>query len=35
VIHSPRFGVWGLIVHDGGRTAVPITFCPWCGTRLA
>ena len=35
VVHSAEFGVWGLIVHDGGRTAVPIAFCPWCGAKLA
>jgi hypothetical protein len=25
---------YGLIVHDGGTSAVNIAFCPWCGTKL-
>jgi hypothetical protein len=28
-------GVYGLIVHDGGSSAVRIAFCPWCGTQLS
>ena len=35
VVHSAEFGVWGLVVRGEGRMAVPIAFCPWCGTRLA
>ena len=27
-------GGFGLIVHDGGRSVIAISFCPWCGTRL-
>jgi hypothetical protein len=29
-----RFQEYGLLVHDGGDSAVTIRFCPWCGTRL-
>ena len=25
---------YGLIIHDGGRSSVRITHCPWCGTKL-
>ena len=25
---------YGLPIHDGGRGAIAISFCPWCGTRL-
>jgi hypothetical protein len=25
---------FGLIVHDGGRSAIAISFCPWCGANL-
>jgi len=27
-------GGFGLMVHDGGSSAVEIAFCPWCGTGL-
>lgn len=27
-------GGFGLMVHDGGSSAVEIAFCPWCGTAL-
>ena len=26
---------WGLYIHDGGGSSIPIMFCPWCGTELA
>jgi hypothetical protein len=32
--YIPRFDEYGLIVHDGGTSAVGIHFCPWCGARL-
>ena len=25
---------YGLIIHDGGTSAIDIAFCPWCGTKL-
>ena len=31
---AARFQEYALIIHDGGRSAVAITFCPWCGRRL-
>lgn len=34
IVYDPRFGEYGLIIHDGGRSSVSIAFCPWCGTRL-
>lgn len=34
VSHSPTFGEFGLIVHDGGASSVLIRFCPWCGSKL-
>jgi hypothetical protein len=27
-------GGYGLMVHDGGSSAIEIAFCPWCGARL-
>jgi hypothetical protein len=37
VIH--RFGkgkrTWyGIPIHDGGASAIHVTYCPWCGARL-
>ena len=26
--------MYGLIIHDGGTSAVTIQFCPWCGSKL-
>jgi len=34
LIYIAEDGSLGLIVHDGGRSFVPIAFCPWCGTQL-
>lgn len=34
ILYSPKFNEYGLIVHDGGSSAVSISFCPWCGTKL-
>jgi hypothetical protein len=28
-------GRYGLIVNDGGSSFIEISFCPWCGARLA
>jgi len=27
-------GGYGLMVHDGGSSAIEIAFCPWCGASL-
>ena len=34
VAHSPRGEKYGLIVHDGGRSVIAISYCPWCGAKL-
>lgn len=34
VYFSSKFVEYGLIVHDGGRSTVVISFCPWCGAHL-
>ncbi|GAA4994699.1 DUF6980 family protein [Kitasatospora paranensis] len=31
---DPAHREYGLIVHDGGRSAITIAFCPWCGRAL-
>jgi hypothetical protein len=28
-------GSFGLIVHDGGSSAIKIAYCPWCGKKLS
>jgi len=25
---------YGILVHDGGSSAIEIGFCPWCGASL-
>ena len=27
-------GGYGLIIHDGGQSAILIAYCPWCGVPL-
>lgn len=34
VVHEEKFGVYGLVIHDGGRAVSRIAFCPWCGAKL-
>ena len=34
VTFIPKFGEYGLIIHDGGDSYVVISHCPWCGARL-
>lgn len=34
LVHQWENNVYGLIVHDGGRSTVRISFCPWCGSKL-
>jgi len=31
---NAKFQEYGLIIHDGGRSVINISFCPWCGRRL-
>jgi hypothetical protein len=25
---------YGIPIHDGGRSYIQVSFCPWCGTKL-
>ncbi|MBA4307380.1 MAG: hypothetical protein C0429_11660 [Sphingopyxis sp.] len=25
---------YGLMIHDGGRSVITISYCPWCATKL-
>lgn len=34
VDYWPATRTYGLMIHDGGSSAVTIRFCPWCGTKL-
>ena len=34
VVVAMQAGAIGLPVHDGGRSAILIDYCPWCGSRL-
>jgi hypothetical protein len=34
VAYWAKYDEYGLLVHDGGSSMVPIAYCPWCGTRL-
>ena len=34
VDYWPESQVFGLIVHDGGRSVIEINYCPWCGALL-
>ena len=29
-----RDGWYGLRIHDGGTSAIKVSYCPWCGARL-
>ena len=33
--YSLRFDEYGLIIHDGGTSFCVISYCPWCGIKLA
>ena len=30
----PDRPTYGLIIHDGGRSVIVISYCPWRGTKL-
>lgn len=34
IYHSEKFDEYGLIIHDGGRSYIVISYCPFCGKRL-
>ena len=31
---NPKFNEYGIIIHDGGSSAIQINYCPFCGTEL-
>lgn len=33
--YSRQFDEHGIIIHDGGASVIVISFCPWCGKKLA
>lgn len=35
VMHSPKPGVFGIPVHDGGSSHIEIRYCPWCSRHLS
>ena len=34
ISYTPKFGEYGLIIHDGGTGSIGIGYCPWCGGKL-
>ena len=34
VVYVSKFDEYGLIIHDGGKSYIGITYCPWCGEKL-
>lgn len=34
VVRIDMFREYGMVVHDGGSSFVPIAHCPWCGSKL-
>lgn len=30
-----RSDCFGLPIHDGGNSCIPINYCPWCGSKLS
>jgi hypothetical protein len=34
ITYEQRFDEYGIIIHDGGSSAIMIAYCPWCGTAL-
>lgn len=35
VCYDRETAEYGLAVHDGEDTYIPIRYCPWCGAKLA
>ena len=35
LVYIPKFREYGLEYRDGGTSFRVLTFCPWCGRRLA
>ncbi len=34
IYYSEKYDEYGLIIHDGGPSYIPIFFCPFCGQKL-
>ncbi|MCC5822305.1 MAG: hypothetical protein LAT64_09135 [Phycisphaerales bacterium] len=34
LIYRPQFDEYGIIIHDGGASAITIRYCPFCGAKL-
>lgn len=34
IYHGKTFDEFGIIIHDGGKSYVAITHCPWSGDKL-
>jgi hypothetical protein len=34
ITKSDFSGSYGLIIHDGSRSMIEISYCPWCGAKL-
>lgn len=34
IVFDPHTEAYGIVVHDGGHSAVQIQYCPWCGKAL-
>ncbi len=32
--YSPKFDLYGIMIHDGGSAVIVIKYCPWCGAKL-
>ena len=34
ISYIEKFDEYGIIIHDGGSSAITISYCPFCGTEL-
>lgn len=34
ISYDERVDEYGIIIHDGGTSYIPIKYCPWCGKKL-
>jgi hypothetical protein len=34
IYYSEKIDEYGIIIHDGGSSAITIKYCPWCGKKL-
>jgi hypothetical protein len=35
IAYWPSSKTYGIMIHDGGSSAIEIAYCPWCGSKLA